>query len=150
MLFTVTVIAHNIFRWLVVLATVWALLRAYRGWLGKRAWEEADAQAGFILSLSLDFQALLGVILAFASPLVRLGFANLAGGMHIPQIRFFLAEHMPLMMIGLIVAHITGARTKKVDEDHVKHRWAALGYSLALLMTLVAIPWWRPLLRGII
>ncbi len=150
MLYTVTVIAHNIFRWLVLLAAVWALWRAYRCWLGKREWEDADAQAGFMLSLSLDIQALLGVILAFASPPVRVGFVNLAGAMQTPEIRFLLAQHMPLMLIGLVVVHITGARAKKAGEDRVKHRWTALGYTLALLMILVAIPWWRPLLRGIL
>jgi len=63
--------ADNVVRWLVLLAAVWALFRTYFGWLGARAWEPSDKQAGFLLTTAADNQFLLGVILAVISPLPK-------------------------------------------------------------------------------
>ncbi len=141
--------AHNIVRWLVLVAAVWALYRAYAGWLGARAWTPADKQAGFFLTTAFDTQVLLGLILAATSPLTQAALANPGAVMTADTLRFFFAEHIPLMILALIVVHVTSVLLRRADDDPGRFRRSALGYTLAALMVAVAIPWWRPLFPGL-
>lgn len=141
--------AHNIVRWLVLLAAVWALYRAYSGWLGARTWTPADKQAGFFFTTAFDTQLLLGIILVVVSPLTQAAVANPGAIMGTDMLRFFLAEHIPLMVLALIVVHVTSVLARRAPEDPGKFRRSAWGYTLALLMVAVAIPWWRPLFPGL-
>jgi hypothetical protein len=147
MFFQWLLILHNIFRWLVLAALAWALLRAYLGWLGKREWKKADRQAGMFLTMGYDIQFLLGLILTFISPIIATALANLSAAMRVNELRFFAVEHIPVMFIALVVGHITSARSRKAQADDRKHRAAAIGFTIVAILTLVAIPWFRPMIR---
>jgi len=141
--------AHNIVRWLVLVAAIWAMIRAYSGWLGARTWTPADKQAGFFFTTTFDTQLLIGIILVVVSPLTHAAAANLAAIMSTDMLRFFIAEHIPLMVLALIVVHVTSVLAQRAPEDAGKFKRSALGYTLALVMVAVAIPWWRPLFPGL-
>jgi hypothetical protein len=138
---------HNLFRWIVILALLWGLIRAYRGWLGKKAWMKADRRTGMLLTFGYDIQFLLGLILTFLSPIVATAFSNLVAAMQVAELRFFAVEHIPMMFLALVVGHITSVFSRKAQDDSVKHRRAALGFTVVAVITLLAIPWSRPLLR---
>jgi chromate transport protein ChrA len=138
---------HNLFRWVVVLALLWGLFRAYRGWLGKKAWIEADRRAGMLLTIGYDIQFLLGLILTFLSPIVATAFSNLGAAMQVDELRFFAVEHIPMMFLALVAGHVTSAISRNVQNDNSRHRRAALGFTVIAAITLLAIPWFRPLLR---
>ena len=147
MFFQVLITAHNILRWLVLAAAAWALIRAYRGWLGQRTYTASDRQSGLVFSILYDLQVALGILLAITSPLVQAAFANLGNAMSVATLRFFVVEHIPLMLIAAAIIHVASARAKKAADDRMRFRWEALGFTLALLITILAIPWSRPLLR---
>lgn len=147
MFFRLLLSIHNLLRWVMVLALIWALYQAYRGWLGKKPWTANDRRAGMILTIGYDVQFLLGLILSFLSPILAIAFSNLGAAMNVPELRFFAAEHVPMMFLALVIAHITSVFSRKAPDDVQKHRRAALGYSLVAIITIVAIPWFRPLLR---
>jgi hypothetical protein len=146
-MYSLTLILHNSMRWVVVLAGIYALVRAYWGWLGKRPWTPADKTAASVFSTSVDIQFLLGLILAFTSPLVAAGLANMAGAMQSDELRRILVGHIPLMIVAVVFVHVGVVGARRASEDRGRFRRAALWYSLAALVLLVAIPWWRPLLR---
>jgi hypothetical protein len=148
-MYTVFLDTHDLFRWIVLLAAAWALYRAYRGWLSSEPWSEADGRAGMFFSGALDVQVVLGIALAFVSPLVQDALFGLRATMQAPHLRFFLVEHIPLMLVALVLVHIRGGVVRSADGDRAKHRRAAVLYTLATLAIIVAIPWWRPLLPGI-
>lgn len=147
MFYTLILTLHNLFRWVVVITAAWALWRAYRGWLARRIWAVPDRRAGLFLTMALDIQFLLGLILAFVSPLSRAAFADLGAAMSAGELRFFVAEHIPLMVVAVVLAHLGSMASRKASDDPARHRRAALWYSLTTLALLIAIPWWRPLLR---
>jgi hypothetical protein len=149
MLYRTLLTAHNIVRWLVILAALYVLVRAYSGWFRKKRFGKADDQAGLIFSITYDVQFLVGLIVAIISPNVQVALANLRNAMQVPELRFIVFEHIPFMVVSLAIIHIVGARIDKVQDDVAKHRLAAIGYSVAIALTLWAIPWFRPLLRGI-
>jgi hypothetical protein len=54
-----------------------------------------------------------------------------------------------MMILAVTVAHLGSVASKRVTTDASKYRRAAVGYSLAALLVVLAIPWWRPLLPGL-
>jgi len=147
MFFRILLTAHNLLRWGVLIAAAWALLRAYWGWFGNRAYNPVDRQSGLLFSILFDLQVTLGIILAVLSPLVRVALANFGNAMKDASLRFIMVEHIPLMLLAVIIVHVTSSWSKKAPDDAGKHRRTALGFTLALVMVVIAIPWWRPLLR---
>jgi uncharacterized membrane protein YozB (DUF420 family) len=138
---------HNLLRWIVILLAVLALVQAYRGWLGKRAWSETDRKTGLFFGMALDIQLLVGLILYFfLSPTTRAVLQNFGRAMSDPNLRFFGLEHFFYMLIAVILVHIGTARAKRAELPEIKHRNAAIFYTLAVIIILIAIPWWRPLL----
>jgi hypothetical protein len=140
---------HNLFRWLVLIAAAWSLFRAWSGWLGKRAWANADRLAGLFFSIAIDVQLALGLVLLFVSPLAKSFFMDSAAAMKVSDIRFFAVEHVPLMVVSAVIIHVANAIASRAQGDIEKFRLAAIGQALAVLLILVAIPWWRPLLRSV-
>jgi hypothetical protein len=138
---------HSVARWLVLAFAGLAMVRAYSGWMGRRGWGQADRRAGLLFTVGVDIQLLIGLIVALLSPLVKAAFSDLGAAMAAGELRFFVAEHMPLMIVAVVLAHVSGAVSRMGAEDVAKHRRAAIGYTLTLLFILVAMPWWRPLLR---
>lgn len=128
------VYVHSYLRWLVVLALVFALFRAFRGWLSGTPWKKADRLAGLVYTILLDIQLTVGLILYALT-----GFTA--------SMRF-VGEHIVPMVIAVIVGHLGTSLPKKVEEDRLKHKRAALWFGLSALLVLVSIPWSRPLLRG--
>lgn len=140
---------HNITRWLVLAAAIWTLVRAFMGWRRGSAWTEADRKAGLFYGIGVDVQFLFGLILSFVSPIVTGAFEDLGQAMQVAGMRVILAEHIPLMVVALVVVHITSAMVKRADDDAGRHRAALIGYGLATLLILVAIPWARRLFPGL-
>jgi hypothetical protein len=145
---------HNLARWVVVGVAVWTLVRAFRGWSGKRAWEKSDDRAGMLFTSMMDTQLLLGLILYFFfSPATPQVAANFSAAMSSPFTRFFGFEHVLMMVLAAVVAHVGRVMARKGKTDLAKHRAAALWFSVTVLIILAAIPWpWmayygRPLLR---
>ena len=69
-LYPAFIFLHNLTRWLVVAAAVYALARAVWGWLGKRKWEKGDHTAGILFTSMMDLQLLLGLLLYFVNRLL--------------------------------------------------------------------------------
>lgn len=141
--------AHSYWRWIVVLAAIWALVQAYSGWFGKRAWSDSDSRASRFFVISLDIQLLLGILLYIVSPLIQTFFGDVGGSMGNTDLRFYAMEHALMMVIAVAIAHIAAVRIRRASTDDAKHRTAAIWYTIALIVLLAAIPWQRPLLRGL-
>ena len=143
---------HNIFRWVVLIAGIVAVGRALIGWFGKKDWTKQDRLIGMVFTSSVDIQLLLGVLLYFVfsswglTAILEKGMSFVMGQ---SEYRFFGIEHAFYMILALIFAHLGSALPKKVDDSIIKHRRAAIWFSLALLLVLAGVPWWRPLLPSL-
>lgn len=138
---------HNIVRWLVLIFGIIAIVRAYLGWFGKKEWTDLDDKLGMGFTISIDVQFLLGLLLyIFLSPITTNAFTNMSAAMSDSGTRYFLIEHSLMMLVAIVLAHIGRSRAKKADTYAGKHKASAIFYTLALLVILAAIPWFRPLL----
>ncbi len=57
------------------------------------------------------------------------------------NLRFFTVEHWLLMIVALVVAHIGRSRAKKAADDKGKFKQAAIFFTIAMVLILLAIPW---------
>ena len=137
---------HNMFRWLVLIVLILAVGFALIGWLKKRDWSKKDNITGLLLTIFVDIQFIVGIVLyAFVSPITKAAFNDFGAAMKNADLRFYAVEHILLMIIALVLIHIGRLKSKKSVAPWKKHRSAAIYYGIALLLILAAIPWERAL-----
>src|SRR3982751_667321 len=96
-MYTATLFVHSWLRWVVILLGLLALVRAATG--GTRAWTAGEDRGLLLLTIALDVQVLLGLLLyAWLSPTTRSAFENIGAAMRNPQLRFFVVEHLTGMI----------------------------------------------------
>lgn len=138
---------HNLLRWLVLIAFLIVLVMAFRGWFGKKEWTRGDNLMGLLLTIFVDIQLLIGLILYFfVSPFTKSAFADFGAAMKNQVLRFYAVEHILIMIIALVLIHIGRAKSKKALLSVSRHKAAAIWYGIAFILILAGIPWDRPLL----
>ena len=144
---------HSLLRWAVLFTGFVAWFRAIGGYTAKRPWTPKDDLWGMLLTISVDAQMLIGLILyLFLSPITKIGIRNLAAAMRIDTARFFTVEHLAGMIIGIALVHIGRVKIRKTTDASRKHRLAMIFFGVALVVIIISIPWpgmpvARPLLR---
>ncbi len=139
---------HNLLRWLVLVAGAYAIFKAVMGMTANKTWEKSDKIAGSIFAGIIDLQLLVGFGLYFMSPIVKAALADMSAAMKDPVSRQFAVEHISIMIIAAVLAHLGSIMSKRASTDSAKFRMAAIFYSLAMLSILYAIPWSRTLIPG--
>lgn len=137
------VVLHSLTRWIVLVLAVIALFRAYRGWLGKQPWTEMDRKIGVFFGAGMDTQLLLGGILYFLGNWGVKAFAmaeQVAADQRMATL-FFAVEHTFAMLVAVVLVHVGSVMSRKAPDDASKHQRAALWFTAALLLVMVAIPW---------
>lgn len=146
-MYPILLMLHSILRWLVLIAGLLAAGKAIAGWLGRGPWTRLDDRLGLSFIVSLDVQLLLGLILYVLSPLTLAAFQDFGAAMRDPGLRFFALEHAFWMIVGIVLAHVGRALSRRTAEATGRHQRAAILFGLALLAILWAIPW--PWLEGV-
>ncbi|MBB1286678.1 hypothetical protein HRH25_20025 [Flavisolibacter sp. BT320] len=146
--------AHSLVRWFVLASLLYALFRAYRGWLSKKQFSKSDNRVRHWTATIAHIQFLLGGWLYFISPLIHYFFDNYKAAMHQREVRFFGIEHSLMMLIAIVVITIGSAKAKRKQTDHEKFKTMAVWFTIGLLIILTSIPWGfspltsRPYFRG--
>lgn len=135
-------ITHSFFRYLILLASFYAIYRAYLGKSKNLAFTPADKKAGFFLTLLVDLQLLMGLVLYVTSNLgyKSFGMNGASAVMKDSFLRFFAVEHITAMILAIVLIHVGNAKSKK-GEDQKRHQSAFWFYLIALVLMLASIPW---------
>ncbi len=136
---------HGSLRWLVLLAGLLAILRAWRG-VRHAQWTRADEILGAIFIGILDTQLLLGACLYAVSPIRIAAYAAPSSSLD-NEMGFFAFLHPALMVIAIIVAHVGKALAKRENTPSLKQSRTLAFFLAAMALMALAIPWWRPFLR---
>lgn len=144
---------HSLLRWAVLLAGLVAWFRAIGGHTAKRPWTPKDELWGLLLTISVDIQFVVGLVLyVFLSPITKMGVRNLAAAMQIGTARFFTVEHLFGMIVAIALVHVGRVKIRKAADPARKHRLAMIFFGIAIVIMIISIPWpglpvSRPLLR---
>jgi hypothetical protein len=145
-MFSALLASHNLIRWLVVAAGIWAFFRAWRGWMTRAVWTDADRKAGRYFVLAITIQFVLGIALYAASPLIQQGLSDMGAAMRDPNLRKMVVEHPIMMLISVALVHIGAGRVKKATSDSGRFQAATIWWGIAIASVLGFIPWNRPIL----
>jgi hypothetical protein len=133
---------HNLVRWLVILAGLWALFRVWTGLLKHSPWTKQDRIAGLVFSTVLNVQFLLGVIVLFMGPLHAVSaYSNMGAAMKNAVLRFFAVEHPFMMLLAVIIAQVGFSLSKRANTDRAKFLRATICYTISAVLILAAVPW---------
>ena len=139
----IVLMLHSIWRWVVLVVVLAALVRGLVAWQQRQAFVNLDRQLGMLYTMNLDIQVLLGLILWFSQRrLAAVTGAAAASG----QSLFFGIEHPALMLLALGLAHVGGGQAASRSRKGVggdPQRTAALFYLGSLIIIIAAIPWDR-------
>lgn len=138
MLHTVVLTLHSIVRWFILLTALLAVIRAINGLSFKRGYTRQDNAIGSWFTMFLDVQLLLGIILYY---MYSSGFQNIAGLMGGAQTRFFGLEHVIMMVVAVVVAHIGRVMVRRAETAPQKHRRTIIWLVITLVIIVAAIPW---------
>jgi len=151
-MYSATLLVHSWLRWAVIATGLIAILGGVIGVARKGQWTPADDRAGLWFIIMLDVQLLLGLALyVFLSPFTADAMKDFGAAMKDSHLRFWAVEHVFGMVVGVVLAHVGKARTRRVEATR-RHKMAAIFFGLAMIAILAAIPWpgtpnGRPLLR---
>jgi uncharacterized membrane protein YcfT len=132
---------HNLLRWIVIIACVWALARVWSGFIGRSQWTRKDQMAGLLFTSVLNLQLILGLILYAISPITRTAMMNFSAAMKDSTLRFYAVEHLAGMLLAVVIAQAGYSLAKRAATDRAKFLRAAVAYSIAALLILASIPW---------
>jgi Na+/proline symporter len=125
---------HSINRWFLLLFLIASLFIAFKHMTKHNASKER------IYLMSLIFahtQLILGFILYFISPMVIFS----ASSMQNRLTRFYLVEHITLMLISIVLITIAYSKYKKRPDETLAHKKLFWLFALALVILLIGIPW---------
>jgi hypothetical protein len=129
--------AHSGLRWLLLALLLAAIFNAFGKWRGASPFRESDRKLGLFAMIAAHVQLLLGLGLYAISP--KVVFEGAA--MKDPVMRFFLVEHLTLMLLAIVLITIGHGRAKRAADDASKFRSIFVFYLIGLLLILLGIPW---------
>lgn len=110
--------AHSGWRYVVILATVVAVVMYAIGLLRSRSWGVWDQRIGMVLPIVYDLQLLLGLVLWI-----------MATAWQLPPRSAW--EHPLTMLVSVGIVHVTWVRVKGAGADRTKFQTALIGILVA-------------------
>ncbi len=145
-MYELLLILHSICRWLILLGLPLTIVLSIHGAITQRAYTTLDAIARISISAISHLQLLLGCTLYFLlSPITKSFITNGIQGSS--QLAFFGIYHGLMMTVAVIIMTIGSALARREKENKRKFKLSIIYFSIALVLILAAIPWFRPYFR---
>jgi hypothetical protein len=135
---------HSGIRWISLLLAVILVVKSLMGVTSKNSYKKLDKTLATVFVGTMHLQFLLGLILYFfLSPWTTNNFVKLKVAMKIPDVRFWMVEHISIMIAAVALAQVGSIMAKKAKSNPDKFKKQLIFFGLSLVCMLVAIPWDR-------
>src|SRR2546422_7211417 len=112
-MYTLVLALHSWLRWAALVAGVAATFTSFSDRSGSTGSSRADMW-GLVLMTLLDLQMLLGLLLYLVlSPFTAEAMRDFGAAMKSPGLRFFAVEHLSLMVVAVVLAHVGRVMARK-------------------------------------
>ena len=128
--------SHSGFRWVVLLLLLTAIIRAAIKKSGG-VYGKSDKMINLFAMISVHIQITFGLVMLFFGDKVIFH----QGWMKDPVSRFFVMEHLTMMILAMILVTIGRKKAEKKETPAAKHSAILIWYSITLIVILAAIPW---------
>lgn len=136
-IYPILVHIHSGLRWLVLLFIIAAIVNAGLKLTRKSSSNCNDCAFNRLVLIFMHLQLVLGLVLYFISPKVVFDATSMKDSL----LRFFLVEHIGLMIIAVILITIGYVKSDRAVDELKKQKQVLVYFSIALLLILVSIPW---------
>ena len=129
--------AHSWIRWAALITGLLAIFTAFTsGASGK-----AD-RWGLLFMIVMDIQLLFGLALYLAlSPTTAAIFGDFGAAMRDPVARFWAVEHISLMLLAIVMAHLGRILARKARTPESRRKRMLICFTLSMVLMLAGIPW---------
>ncbi len=133
--------SHNLLRYLIIIFGIWAIIKLYQSRKNRLPLGNKERKPAFILMILMDIQFLFGLLLFYFNHYID-KLSKLSYSEWDFKSKFFLREHVPMMIVALILIHIGYNATKKNNlSDAKKYKKVLTFYILAYIIIIASIPW---------
>ena len=129
--------AHSGLRWLVLATLIIAIVNSIGKTKGGVTFSNKDKKKALFALIFTHIQFLIGLVLYFISPKVVFSGASMKDDV----LRFFLVEHVSLMVLAIILITIGYSKAKRITMDGKKFKTIMVYYAIGLILILASIPW---------
>jgi len=136
MFYTILLKSHSGLRWILLASLILAMVKYYRAARGNNHVRRLVPYT-LISMILIHLQVLQGLILYFISPKVIFAAESMKNSVH----RFFLIEHISIMLIAAIIITIGYSKTKKQINTPFGAKRLLIYYTIAFVVILASIPW---------
>lgn len=119
---------HDVFRWVVLAAAVFALALSVMAATGNRPWDALSDRASLIFTITMDIQLLIGLVLWVVEQRWTVADANITW------------LHPLAMIVAVALAHVGRARSDRAETSRLKGLTATQFFLASLVVVLIAIP----------
>ncbi len=140
-MYSFLIVAHSLFRWLVLLSLLFAVYRAYLGWLTNKIFTPRENSIRNFAATITNIQFLIGLWLYFKSPIVDHFWDNFQNAIHERDSRFFGIEHITMMFIAVAIINTGSSLVKRKSTNKAKFKTIAIWFSIGLTIIFLSIPW---------
>lgn len=135
---------HSVVRWIALTLAVIVAIKSLMGIFGNPTYGKIDNIFSASFVGTMDLQFLLGIILyVFLSPITESAFNDFGAAMGNAPVRFWAVEHLSMMLVAIVLAHIGRSKAKKAATASKKYKFQAIFFGIALLLMVLGIPWDR-------
>jgi len=141
-MFSTFLFLHSWLRWIILVLALVIIVKSIMGMSGNKDYLKGDnIMASSFVGL-LDLQFLFGIVMYFwLSPITSGAWSGDISPMKDAGIRYWAVEHLAMMLIAIVLAHIGKAKAKRLSESSKKFKIQAIFFGIALLLILSRIPW---------
>lgn len=132
---------HSIVRWLVLLSLIFAIYRAYIGYISKTIFTKTDNSIRHWTATIVHTQLVIGIILYTQSPISKYFWNNFNDSIQNLDTTFFGLIHLLLMLTAIVFITIGSALAKRKTTDKEKFKTMLVWFSICLIIIIIAIPW---------
>lgn len=119
---------HSIWRWVVLLVALGAIVLAVMSATGSRPWDGTSDRLSLFFTIAMDVQFLIGAILWITQSRWNGNNAFISFG------------HPLLMLVAVALSHVGRSRADKATGDRAKGTQATIFFAASLVLILLAIP----------